>query len=192
MLENFAQSESSELMIEDFDSAGLQKPSKTSDHESTELSKEDLEENGVKYYTPWKLRGFWAAQDFPLGCGRKPRVFRDDMENQSHEFQVEIQPEMMPKMEDTEEKSVTSCNSNFYQPEEVGGVHDNVRTELQFQREEPFSSKLPMGRVVVLALMAAPNCPWRNAKRVQKSTTETWCHWRQKDSLTHRRMLFNL
>ena len=49
MLENFAQSESSELMIEDFDSAGLQKPSKTSDHESTELSKEDLEENQILY-----------------------------------------------------------------------------------------------------------------------------------------------
>ena len=164
VLENFAKSESPGLMMEDFDNVGLQKPSKTSE--------QDLEEKRIKYYPPWRLRGISAVRDFPLGCGRKPRVFRDDTENQSHEFQVEIQLEMMPKMDDTKEKNATSCNSKFYQPEDVGGVHDNTRTELQFQREEPFSSKLPMGRVVVLALMAAPNCPWRNAKRVGKSTTD--------------------
>lgn len=70
--QNYAESESSYIMIENFYNAGLQKPSETSYHESTELSKDNLEENKVNSHPPKRLRGFYAIQDFPLGCGRKP------------------------------------------------------------------------------------------------------------------------
>ncbi|XP_058086745.1 histone-lysine N-methyltransferase, H3 lysine-9 specific SUVH6-like [Magnolia sinica] len=61
-----------------------------------------------------------------------------------------------------ESKDKSSKRKLMAEPEEENAV------ENQSQREQTTGSELPSGRVIVQALMAAPNCPWRQGKRPSK------------------------
>lgn len=165
------------------------------ENEIANVPKEHVEDNLPKFHPPRK--GFSAIRSFPPGCGRgappvrirhgskclqkdglkaKKRAWYDEaLTNVAKKSSAEsfsgansitrrIESEDHNILEDPLRK--TSRNEDGSMGEKLSRGFDNVKSE---QGELATCPEPLAKRVVVQGLMAAPNCPWRQGKRMFKS-----------------------
>lgn len=181
-----------------FDNSELVNLSNTTEHKTTELPKKAVVVESLLKFNPPRRRTS-AIRCFPPGCGiSASQVSKEDCLKAIDAFRANSFGHICRCAEHTMFKEVASSDanedgvtgtskSNLYQSSQTVPKNYNQDSEClddemdkepmifkknsmnQLQVEVPVGSELPVQRVVVQALMAAPNCPWKQGRRAIKS-----------------------